>query len=234
MPHILGLTYDGVRHALPLVQLSPNVAESLLLEADCVFPVEEADCHALGKGWEAEASESDSDYLFDAHSLSFLDGRALKPKRQQARQYLNDGEPEMLIGTSNFMSWALALLEDWQSSCGRAPAETDYDSCKEAICLSTNLGLEQVMMFRRDRADGFLLAARLADGSKAVHFAKARRDIVGAYPVLFSEYAKVAKVRQLNFEQDLGRAGFRQAKLALGPKKKLKKFRLRRSNTNHA
>jgi len=72
------------------------------------------------------------------------------------------------------------------------------------------------------------MIAEGADGSRIVHYAKGRRAYAGAYPWMFAHYAAQAGVARINFEQDLGKPGFAQAKRAFAPAAKLRKFRLKR------
>ena len=215
-PHLLGVTYDGVRHAIPLTRSIAPFRGVNWPDADCLFPV------ANGGAW----NDDDSDYLYDASALATLEGPALKARRQQARAYSNRWVGELKLNPLGFAEKTGFLLDLWLEQTGKPAADTDYAMCGEAIRLATQLGLECALLTSAGEPHGFLMASLLPDGSKAVHFAKARRDLPGAYPFLFSSYAAAAGVETLNFEQDLGKPGFRQAKRALGPRCQLRKYRV--------
>lgn len=221
-PHMLGTTYDGVRHAVPLTLAIETFEGGDWPQADCLFPISAESASGRAMDW----NDDDSDYLYDAESLGALAGAALKPKRQQARAYAGRWAPALHLDPPGFANDAAAMLDLWLEQVGKSEAETDYAMCREAILLAPMLGMECALLASGGETHGFLMASRLPDGSKAVHFAKARRDLPGAYPYLFSSYARVAGVATLNFEQDLGKAGFRQAKRALGPRCLLRKYRL--------
>lgn len=225
-PYITGYTYDGRLHGLLLTPADANDAHALLRHVDCLYPVQADDVRKLGGGFFVSSNANDSDYIYSAAHLAALDGRILKPKRQQAAAYRRRYTPELQLGAPGFAAPAAELLDRWQAEVEKAPALTDYAQCAEAIALAVELGLETALLSANGEPHGFLLASRLADGSIAVHFAKARRDIVGSYPTLFSTYAACCGVETLNFEQDLGIAGFRQAKRALDPRASLVKFRV--------
>jgi len=214
-PCIMGITYDGTRHAFPLA--TPPDEDGWPPEAECLYPC------VPGPG--ASFNPADSDYIYDAANLALLAGSALKPKRQQAEAYRRRFAPVLTIGDTGFGAAAGDLLALWQAQTGKLEADTDHAACAAAIAMADELGLETVLLRGGGVAHGFLLASRLPDGSKAVHFAKARRDIAGSYPALFSAFAREAGVARLNFEQDLGHPGFRQAKRALGPCYLLPKYR---------
>lgn len=226
VPFVSGITYDGMRHGLPLAPLDGAGAKALLAETDCLYPVTHATATSLGPAFAARTNNDDSDYLYAAASLAALEGIVLKPKRQQAAVYARSYLAGLRLAPGGFVPAARNLLDHWQADVGKSSEDTDYRECSEAIALADELGLETALLTGNGEAHGFLLASRLADGSKAVHFAKARRDIVGSYPMLFSLYAAQCGVETLNFEQDMGKAGFRQAKRALGPRAQLEKLRL--------
>jgi hypothetical protein len=73
-----------------------------------------------------------------------------------------------------------------------------------------------------------VVASRQGADTAVVHFAKADRTLEGVYPYLFSRFAAGAGATWLNFEQDLGKPGLRQAKRALDPVRTLRKCRLSR------
>ncbi|AIT81431.1 phosphatidylglycerol lysyltransferase domain-containing protein [Novosphingobium pentaromativorans] len=222
-PHISGVTYDGVAHVMPLVALSPTRAEALSGRTACLYPVAEQDVAALGAGWHAEFVAEDSDYLFDARTLAALP----KERRRQARKLEQLFAPELTIGVPNFTEMAVPILDLWLAEVGKSSEATDYDNCREAIEHGETLGLINAVASIAGESCGFLLASPLPDGSMAVHFAKATRIFPALYPWMFSQFASRCGRPRLNFEQDLGLPGLRQAKRALDPLRMLHKYRVR-------
>src|SRR5882757_705769 len=77
VPHILGSTYDGERHAMPLGPLGESEARRLLERSDCIYPVTESMAlEAQSYGLQARWNDDDSDYIYDAGRLAQLQGRA--------------------------------------------------------------------------------------------------------------------------------------------------------------
>lgn len=226
IPHLLGVTYDGERHALPLAPLDDDgVAAMLLDSADCLFPLEQAEAEALAGrlGLVIDWRDDDSDYLYDASHLARLDGA--KPKRAQARAFEEQTAPELAELDKDA---ALAVLEGWLTDVGKSSQDTDFDECREAIALGKELGLSGYMTIVAREPVAFLLAGPSANGTRIVHFAKGRRAFAGAYPWMFARFAAICGAERLNFEQDLGKPGFAQAKRALAPVAQLRKYRVRR------
>ncbi|MBF9033336.1 hypothetical protein HKCCE2091_03715 [Rhodobacterales bacterium HKCCE2091] len=222
VPGLLGATYDGRAHAMPLCPL--DEALPLLDFAEFLYPVDEATLAQGSRGWRRRHEDADSDYLYDTAALA----RLPSDRRAQAERFETGQAPSIEIDPVGFEVEALAVLERWEVEVGKPAAHTDADECREAISLGNEIGLQAVLVRAGDvgAACGFLLASDLPDGSRAVHFAKATRSLPGVYPWMFSRYARMSGCRVLNFEQDLGMEGLRRAKLALGPSGRLVKYRL--------
>ena len=124
------------------------------------------------------------------------------------------------------------MLDQWVRETDRPWRETDAAACREAIVHRAELGLFGLIM--RNGPDsaaaavGLIIAAALPDGSASILFAKALRSAPGAFPFMISAFAQQhhGRFARLNFEQDLGRPGFRQAKRAYGPLRLLHKYRV--------
>jgi hypothetical protein len=223
LPHIVGRTYDGRRHAMPLAAFDTGAARSLLASVDCLYPIGAAEA-AAASYTTATFNPDDSDYLYAPDELATL-ARA-KDKRRQAAHFDAAATPRLLIDDPGFGAAADIVLANWLAGSGKAPTETDHAECAAAIALAEPLRLQSALVVTRDGPVAFLLASHLADGSKAVHFAKGIHAASGCSPWLFSRYAAACDAPRLNFEQDLGSPGFRRAKRALGPIGQLIKYRL--------
>jgi hypothetical protein len=227
VPHIRGVTYDGAVHALPLGPLSAGSAARLLDECDCIGPLgAEAPALAAALGLDCGWVEADSDYVYDAARLAALAGA--KAKRAQARAFEAQHNPDFVPLTGGRMLLAEEVLGGWFADVGRAPGDTDFAECREALKLRDALGLEGWLAMVVGEPVGFILAGPAPDGSRIVHFAKGRRAYAGAYPWMFARYAARIGTGPINFEQDLGKPGFAQAKRAFAPAARLHKYRLRR------
>ena len=224
IPYVRGVTYDGLSHAAPLTRLDDSALRELSRRSGVpLFPL------APRAGWVSTYNPDDSDYLYRASDLSTYAGAARKGPRHMCRRFRRDFKPrdEPLDGRRT--KDALAVLDAWLADVGRPWTATDYAACREALTLLEPLKLIGLVTFTSggDPA-GFLLASALADGSAAIHFAKGKRRYPGVFPHLFSRFAEIEGHRypRLNFEQDLGKPGFRQAKRSHGPSALLHKHRL--------
>lgn len=228
LPHISGVTYDGVRCVLPL--FDPASAPAPLVEDmlgdGCLFPMSDGQAQAWGDRFRAAALDDDSDYVFDARRMARLTGA--KERRRQADLFEDHHQPQLRdIGPADDQA-LLAILSGWLEDVGRLREVTDTDICAEAIALRERLGLFGLIAHtRQGEPAGFLLASALAPDMAAVHFAKGRRLFEGVFPAMFRAFARRRPgFRWINFEQDLGNPGFRQSKRAYAPARLMRKNRL--------
>ena len=227
IPHLRGTAYDGQRHIMPLGPIDEHMI-ALLDEAECLYPIG-AEGPAIAERLDLSCTwnDADSDYVYDAARLALLDGA--KTKRAQAREFERAQSPVARWFAKNDESEARAVLAGWLADVGRSAATTDVAACIEALSLREALGLEGMLVVRGGGEPvAFLLASVRTDGSRVVHFAKGRRAYAGAYPWMFARYAATCGAVWLNFEQDLGKPAFAQAKRALAPSGQLRKYRLKR------
>lgn len=222
-PAILGVSYDGLAHVTPLTPLSPPEQADLARRTGrAAYPV----VSELGV---LPYNLDDSDYLYRAADLASYAGAARKAARNLRAQFRAAAAPCDEPFGPGHTTHALEVLDAWLSDVGRIWSQTDHEACREALELIEPLGLFGLMCYASDGDPaGFLLASALSDGSAAVHFAKGKRRYPGVFPHLFSRFAEWEGARYpvLNFEQDLGRPGFRQAKRSHGPIRLLHKHRL--------
>lgn len=227
-PYLLGVTYDGEEHALPLTDLDDALLESMLDRADCIYPLEPDRAGALQrKGLYSYWNDDDSDYLYRADYLAVLKGA--RKKLSQARNFELGAAPALEPIASGNLADVKSVLAGWLADVGRREEETDYGNCIEALEAREQLGLSGILA-RTGGGEpvGFLLSGEDRRGGVIVHFAKGRREYDGVYPWMFSRHAAMLGDCLVNFEQDLGNAGFARSKRALAPMGKLVKYRVRR------
>ena len=224
-PFVQGVTYDGMPHAAPLAALDDDALAELSQQSGLtLYPL------AARDQWASTYNPDDSDYVFRSPDLAEYAGPVRKAPRNMRRRFRREFEPRDEPFDGRRTQDGLAVLEAWLADVGKPWADTDYAACREAFALFEPLRLIGLITFTSggDPA-GFLLASPLGDGSAAVHFAKGKRRYPGVIPHLFSRFAEIEGHRfpRLNFEQDLGKPGFRQAKRSHGPSALLHKHRLR-------
>ncbi len=232
-PGLSGRTYDAQTHFFPLfdARLAPvAVLEDLLARFDCLYPL--AACHLPDlhdRGWQLTASRDDADYLYPAEQFIAYRGRRLQKKRNLMRQLTAAYRVRSVPMQGAAIDQALVLLDVWLQHKGKRAGDADDAPCREALAHRRAFGFEGRLYLADDQPAGFLLAQPLRAGSWAVRFAKGSDQFKGIYQHMFHAFAGELGPRAtwLNFEQDMGLAGFRQSKLSYQPAALLPKYRLR-------
>jgi uncharacterized protein len=231
---IAGRTYDGASHLLPLFPLHDAPVEALrelLRGHDCFYPLGESQVAALDPAsFEWTSSRDDADYLYPADHFRHYRGTALNKKRNLVKQLLAahtvTAEP---CAVANIDA-ALAVLAAWMLAKGKAAGEADEVACAEALRQAPRLGLQGFLHRADGEPAGFVLAQPLQPGVWVMRFAKGLNRFKGIYQHMFQHFCgAMPQVQWLNFEQDMGLAGFRKTKLSYQPSALIPKFRVRLS-----
>ncbi len=232
-PCIAGRTYDGTPHLIALfdlVEVAPEILAILLGPDECFYPVAETTAAALNADlFEMTALREDSDYLFPAAQFIEYAPRSLRAQRTFARQ-LRERHITQHDLPANARADALQVLERWCAEKGLERDAADAVPCRQALELTGEFQpLQGTLYYIDSEPAGFLLHEALAANTAVVRFAKGLSAFNGIYPYMFQELCRrhAGRVEWLNFEQDLGKPGFRNSKLAYKPAHLLSKFRVR-------
>ena len=231
-PCVSGLTYDGVRHLLPLFDLAAAPAAAmaqLLADHHCFFPLAAATVARLDPAlYNWTALPEDADYLYPAENFRDYRGDSLRKKRGQLRQLLAAHGVVCQPLDAARRSDALRVLQGWMQAKGKGRGEADEAACGEALHLAQRFALDGEIYYAGDQPIGFLLAQSLAPGLVVMRFAKGDDAYPGIYPYMFHDFClrRAGRVDWLNFEQDLGLANFRKTKRSYRPSAQLAKFRV--------
>jgi hypothetical protein len=232
-PCIAGTTYDAKRYLMPLFSLAdipPEKLTQLLGDADFFFPVSEEMLARLDPArFEIGQCRDDADYLYPAENFIHYSGEKLRKKKNLMKQYLRGGTTEVRRFTPEYFDDARQVLEGWQQDKQKAPVDTDYHPCCEALRNSEILGMTGFIHYRDREPSGFLLGKVIWPGVFAVHFAKGSQRHNGIFQYMFHHLAKQREehVHFYNFEQDLGLVNFRKTKQSYSPYRLLRKYRLK-------
>jgi uncharacterized protein len=236
LPRIAGRAYDGTRHLMPLFDLAnAPVAElrALLEGHDCFYPVADSVAKRLDPiHFDLSESRDDADYLYPAAAFADYPGRPLAKKRNQVRQFLAAHTPASAPFGPDQADAAHAVLQGWMALKHKRPDEADAAACTEAIERAERFALEGFVHFAEGAPVGFLLAQQMQPGVFVIRFAKGLDSHVGIYPFMFQHFCRAfpRPVQWLNFEQDMGIAGFRRSKVSYQPSELLTKWRVRLRN----
>lgn len=231
-PGVAGRTYDGTRHFLPLFDAAaapPAVLAALIEAHGCLYPVTTAQTQALpAERFAAACSPDDADYLYAAATLRDYAGRGLAKKRNLVRQFRAQHAPQAVRFDATQAQAARTVLSGWMAHKGKGEGEADERACLEAIDHAQHFGFEGFVHYVGSLPVAFLLVQVLQPGVFAVRFAKGLDSHVGVYPYMFQHLCRAfeQRVQWLNFEQDMGQAGFRRSKRSYQPSALLQKWRV--------
>lgn len=169
-------------------------------------------------GVEITEDRDNFDYLYNTSDLALLSGKKFHKKRNLVNAFLlsyPDHQDYPL--TIEHIPQALAILERWREDKG---GDGDYVAAREALLLSSELGLEGRIYFVNKRPAGYCLGEYVAGASMfALHFEKCIDEYKGVYQAVNQFFAASLPPDCLyvNREQDLGDEGLRQAKMTYRP-----------------
>lgn len=184
-------------------------------------------------GYVITEDRDDHDYIYDISTVIKLEG----PKYRKFRRALSNFNSK---NKSNF-SWrkieykdkiniekALDISLNWKKIRNRTFQESSYEyfAIKRAFKYAEELSLDIWGAFLADELVGFTITEVIGDHA-ILHFEKSDTRIPGlGYFTKYMTFVSLQKnnVKKLNYEQDLGIPGLRQAKMSMNPEKFLKKY----------
>mgnify|MGYP002078972078 CR=1 FL=1 len=232
-PCVSGLTYDGVRHLLPLFdprEAPADALAALLRDHDCFYPIPEQRLAAFDPAlFEWSAVADDSDYLYPAANFRDYRGEKLRKKRNLMRQLLAAHRVQVQRLDAGRITDAMRILSGWMDDKGKATGDADELPCIDALHLIEVFGMDAEIHYADGVPAGFLIAQPLAEGVAVMRFSKGVDAYRGIYQYMFHHFcaARQDRLEWLNFEQDLGLANFRRTKQSYQPQQLLAKYRVR-------
>lgn len=230
-PCVAGVTYDGIRHLLPLFDLRSvalPVLRKLLAGRDCFYPVAAHVAGALdAERFTLTASPDDGDYLYPADNFRHYRGERLRKKRNLMQQLQDSCEVQAHPLNPARLGDAFAVLARWMADKEKGVGEADEAACRNALQLSAQFGFDSTVYYAHGEPVGFLVAQALSRTVAVMRFAKGVDARKGIYQYMFHHYCRShPELAWVNFEQDLGLANFRQTKRSYQPCALLDKFRV--------
>jgi hypothetical protein len=230
---IKGTSYDGHRYLMPAFDVRTADRDELITHlktADFLFPIPDAWLSAFDPDvFDISYKDGDADYVFTVEKMSTYKGRNLHKKRNLLAQFLKLYAHDALPLTTDRLSQARLILDDWQATSEMSAADTDYSACLEALDRYEELVLCGGISYADNEPAGFVLGEEIGDETFVLHFAKARTKFKGIYQYMFNNFAKILppKYRYLNLEQDLDKENLRVFKSSYLPDLLLRKARVR-------
>lgn len=232
MPCVAGISYDGVRHLLPLFDLAHVAVADLhdLLDGyDCFFPVSgDAAARFPADRFSLSASVDDADYLYPADNFRHYRGDVLRKKRQLMQQLLDAARVEVHPLNPRRMEDALQVHARWLRDKDKTAGDADDAACREALRMSAHFRFDSMVFYANGEPAGFLMTQRITPQLAVMRFAKGIDAWKGIYQYMFHWYCvQRPELQWINFEQDMGLANFRQTKRSYLPCAMVEKVRVK-------
>ena len=177
--------------------------------------------------------DQDADYLLATEEWAALRGGGFANAREEINRFRRHHDAEfgpIELGDAAVRHAALDLFERWATQKGVAgqPATVDERHAIERLFeLGPSAGVAAFGLQHGGALIGFLIYEPRPCAYAVAHFWKADRSYRGIYPTLLHRVCAelaAAKVKTLNFGQDLGMPGLAAAKRSYRPRGFLRKY----------
>jgi hypothetical protein len=220
-----------------------NVDESLDLllgvsDSVSLVPEEVVNCIQDPGRFTITPERDQYDYLYDVRILAALPGANLKKKRNKVNRFVDDFGSRTTTETVSVPDVPVSrditqLFEKWARDCHKAAkeCETERRAIQRMLTNSELLNLQITLVRIDNTLYAFSVNEIVANGSAICHFEKALPLHEGLYAFVINQAAKnLAEqgVSQVNWQQDLGLPGLRQAKTSYHPTGFLRKYTISR------
>lgn len=231
LPYISGLTYDGVRHILPLFDprlVSKDELSRVLDGHACLYPIPATVLEQVGTmDWCRSDAVDDADYIYPAGNFRHYRGKLLRKKHNLMQQLLLAHQIVSEPLSDMTREDAKSILSAWMKAKGKEPGGADERACMEALQLHQHFGMDGIVYYVEGLPVGFVIAQQFTPSLAVMRFAKGIDSHKGIYQYMFHHYCMSREhLEWINFEQDLGLANFRQTKRSYQPSSMLRKFRV--------
>jgi uncharacterized protein len=230
---VKGRSYDGKTFLMPTFDIRKVPIDHLIQYQqgiDFFYPLPEEWIDSLDKTkLSVSYSENDTDYIFSIEKLKTYPGRHLSGRRNLVHQFEENYVATSFPLTDERKQDALQVLEVWKSQATGDILKTDYEACKEAIKLNSQIGIHGKIHYIEQKPIAIILFEPLHSEMVVIHFAKADLTYKGVYQYLYQDFAKGLdqSYKWCNWEQDLGIEGLKHSKNAYLPDKLIKKMRVK-------
>ncbi len=225
--YVKGLSYTSEWFLIPLFTIEdPEELKEALVhsKASYFYPIDDrTKNHFDEKDWRTEVLHSESDYLYATDTIRTYKGRALDGRRNLIHQL--EAEHQAISKPLNIEA-SHTVLNNWYQEFKKA--ENEVTACKLALQHWSELSLFGQTIYIDGKPEGFTIGEKLNANTAVLHFAKAVGPEKGLYQYLYQDFACSIphEYLYLNWEQDLGIEGIRQAKEAYRPIAHLNKWRI--------
>lgn len=174
------------------------------------------------------------DYILSVDDLVAFATNKYRGKKNLYNRFMrtygeNVRTAELDLAAPEIKKQLLRILDEWRDARQKTDAETRTEFIAIKRCLEhySSLGVRAYGTYLKGNLIAFTLFEINKNNEAIIHFDKANIEYVGVFEHLkhnFAKYLSSLGVEAINYEQDLGLPGLRQAKESYHPVKFLKKY----------
>ena len=178
--------------------------------------------------------DANSDYVYNTESLIALAGKKLSSKRNHINKFLREyGSFEYVEINKDNITECKRIFDEWCEKNDDCECEVK-EECEKWACseLLDNWdripGLKGALIGVNGRFQAFTIGEMLNSDTAVIHIEKGNTDINGIYPLINREFiaGTFSHTRFVNREEDMGKAGLKQAKSSYHPAAKIHKYNI--------
>ncbi|MFQ5441569.1 MAG: DUF2156 domain-containing protein [Thermodesulfobacteriota bacterium] len=223
---ITGRDPDGDFFMLPFGLPAPGILKDLFSRFSFMKNAAEPEAAELeAMGYSAVEDRDNFDYLYSRSELAELPGRKFHKKKNLVNAFTGSYNYTGMPLLEEYRGDAMEVLEGWRRT---SEAPGDYEAAREAIEKMWPLQLCGAIYYVDFRPAAFTLGEEIAGDRFAVHFEKGLKGYRGLMQFVNMSFAAILpeKYTFINREQDLGKAGLKNAKMSYRPVGFVKKYRV--------
>ncbi len=174
------------------------------------------------------------DYILSVSELVTFSTNKFRGKKNLYNRFMktygqNAENQELDLSDPEIKSQLMEVLEQWSRARQKTDAETrnEFVAIKRCLQHQGQLDAKGFGTYIDGKLVAFTLFELTKNNEAIIHFDKANTDYVGVFEHLkhsFAKHLSSLDVETINYEQDLGIPGLRQAKESYRPVKFLKKY----------
>ncbi|MBR2520091.1 MAG: DUF2156 domain-containing protein [Selenomonadaceae bacterium] len=175
--------------------------------------------------------DGDSDYIYKRGSLAELTGRNLHRKKNFFNRFMKTySEIKFLPITTENLPEALNIAENWASEHDLDDSlRNELSSIYDAANNWQNLGMRGGILYANGEPAAMVMFSVLSEQCIDLHFKKSTKKFAvnGSFTAIIKFLASLKELEDyeyINFEEDMGIVGLKNAKSAYRPEFKLKKY----------
>lgn len=176
--------------------------------------------------YQAKLDRNNSDYVYRTSDLINLKGRKYDGKRNWIKRFLSQYLAEYVNLTPELLPDCFELLEKWGKTRQGFLLKYELQAIVEALNNIETLNLIARVILISRKVEAFMVGGKLNPETAIVYIQVANREILGLPQFFHQKFTaeELASFKYVNWEQDLGTAGLRKAKLSYQPCRLIHKY----------